>query len=315
MENKELYNEYMDCMPTVDRLVERIKKELLELISSRSIPLGVSIESRIKAWDSINKKIERKSLEIENINHVEDLVGLRIIVLFKRDLAAIIDAISETFTIVDKEDTSARLEEHQFGYQSIHFVVKSPESWLKMPSLKNCGDFCAEIQVRTLAQHIWAASSHQLQYKIESSIPSPVKRSINRVSALLEIVDLEFDRVLQERQSYIESEAVKEPDEPLNVDNLNSILDETLPLQNKIIGESYDELLSELLKFGIKTGSSLRELIDKNLNSALEKDAIIVAESKTDGYMHTSKKRNEKGVFYSFTGLIRTMNEIEFGAN
>lgn len=54
----------------------------------------------------------------------------------------------------------------------------------------------AEVQVRTVTQHVWAAASHVLQYKQEASVPLPVRRSIYRVSALLETVDLEFERVL-----------------------------------------------------------------------------------------------------------------------
>jgi ppGpp synthetase/RelA/SpoT-type nucleotidyltranferase len=60
-----------------------------------------------------------------------------------------------------------------------------------------------ELQLRTLAQHIWAVASHKLQYKREASVPVPIRRSINRVSALLEMVDLEFDRVLLEREQYV----------------------------------------------------------------------------------------------------------------
>ena len=117
------------------------------------------------------------------------------------------------------------MTEGQFGYQSWHYVIAFPEKWLSVPSLCDFRGLRAELQLRTIAQHLWAAASHKLQYKAESSVPLPIRRSIHRVSALLETVDLEFDRVLQEREDYLKQAASRQPTKPINVDVLAQILD------------------------------------------------------------------------------------------
>lgn len=99
---------------------------------------------------------------------------------------------------------------------------------LSVPSLNTLGGLAAEIQVRTMAQHIWAASSHVLQHKNESNVPLPVSRSIHRVSALLETVDFELERVLIDRERY-SAEINLSSEEPLNVDSLRKLLDSLLP--------------------------------------------------------------------------------------
>ena len=148
--------------------------------------------------------------------------------------------------VIAQEDTGGRLRESQFGYQSVHLTVKLPASWLSVPSFSGLGSLMAEIQIRTLAQHIWAVASHKLQYKQEASVPEPVRRSIHRVSALLETVDLEFERVVDERARYLEEVGSGAADESLNVDLLTRILSESLPEQNRVESEHSAKLLDDL---------------------------------------------------------------------
>ena len=78
-----------------------------------------------------------------------------------------------------------------------------PDDWLNVPTFREFKGLRAELQIRTLAQQLWAAASHKLQYKRESSVPYPIRRSIHRVAALLETVDLELERVLSERDPHL----------------------------------------------------------------------------------------------------------------
>ena len=86
-------------------------------------------------------------------------------------------------------------------------------------------------------------------------------------------MDLEFERVLDERESYISGlHADKSDDEPLNVDLLAKILDEQLPEENKIEAEAYSELLEDLHHFHIDSPRRLTELIGKHLEDTLAAD-------------------------------------------
>ena len=313
-----LHKEYDSVRDLASRFCSGLKQQLEQLLSANGVTLGVPVESRVKDWHSIAEKTERLSLRLQSVKELNDLVGLRLILLFRRDVTKVCELVSKAFVVVSQEDTSQRLGETEFGYQSLHYVVRLPENWLSVPSFKGFDDFQAEVQVRSLAQHIWAAASHVLQYKQEASVPPPVRRSIYRVSALLETVDLEFERVLEERQSYISALASDRPLEPINVDLLTKILDTYLPGVNKMQPEPYSELIQDLSHFGVDNAEKLTELIKNQLRPALENDAKrVLTESdylRQDARpLPGERDRIKRGVFYTHAGLVREMLRIQFG--
>ncbi|HEY0710723.1 MAG TPA: RelA/SpoT domain-containing protein, partial [Polyangia bacterium] len=233
MKRKDLQKELLDLQPTLERFMRGLNQQLLELMASASIVPATSMEHRIKTWESIDEKLDRRTLRLKGIRDLSDLVGVRCIFLFARDLETIAQAVASTFEIVSEENTAARLDEKTFGYQSLHYLIRVPAAWLKLPMFRNCEGLTAELQLRTLAQHMWAAASHKLQYKREASVPAPVRRSIHRVSALLETVDLEFERVLTAREEYLAGKPAGRQDEALNVDLLKTIARAMLPARNR----------------------------------------------------------------------------------
>lgn len=300
--------------PRAERLRVALVEQVSRLLRDKQVSLGVPLESRVKPLESLSEKIERKTLALDRLVQLTDLVGIRIILLFKRDLEVVQELISNAFRLLSSEDVAGRLDETHFGYQSLHVVVQLPEQWLAVPTLADLGDIKAEFQVRTLAQHIWAAASHELQYKREASVPPPIRRSIHRVSALLETVDLEFDRVLSERVSYVAGASPSTSDEILNVDLLAAVLNENFPPENLQIPEAYAQLLDELGAFGVKTAADLRRLISKHKAGVAESEAYELqsraGERDPEG---TTKERMAAGVFFTHVGLAREVLRQEFG--
>lgn len=319
MEIEKLRIQYQDNIGRAERLREAVITQLLELFRNSNVALGVPIESRIKDWASISEKVERKNINLVNLLDLQDLIGIRVILLFKRDLAQVHNLICQTFEVESAEDTGSRLGDSEFGYQSQHYIVKIPNSWLSLPSLMGLNEFFIELQVRTIAQHIWAAASHKLQYKQEAGVPPPVRRAINRVSALLETVDLEFERVLDEREHYVtQARTSDENDELLYVDNLASTLLDILPAENLYEGEEYADLLKELLKLGVTTKKRLVDILTAHLGEALKFDREKVLDPETISGLPQSSvvfKRVEQGAFYTHAGLARLILRMEFGAD
>ena len=310
-----LKTQYSECAGRANRLRETMTVQLGELLARDRIALGVPMESRVKSWESIEDKLERKGLSITDINALDDLIGLRLILLFRSDLDTVNRLIAQTFDVLSSEDTARRLNEAQFGYQSQHYILRIPSSWQAIPSMADLRELKVEVQVRTLAQHMWAAASHKLQYKQEKSVPPPLRRTIHRVAALLETVDLEFDRVLVERKEYEESGIpALEGSEPLNVDLLASILGDLFPPQNRKDEEDYGELLSDLDALSIRTSDGRKSLLQKHRNTAIDQDKREVAKRKRSGrFTGTSEERIRRGVFYSHCGLTRKVLLEEFG--
>lgn len=323
MNEEELETEYKKTVGAIDDFRKNVFEQLNNLIVSSKVPLGINLESRVKDWLSIRNKIERKELKINTIHEINDLIGFRVILLFKRDLDVISSIINNNFDVISEEDKFDSLDDNKFGYQSRHYIIKIPNEWLEVPSFKSFKNFKAEIQLRTLSQHIWAATSHKLQYKNEDSVPISLRRALNRASALLEVVDLEFERILIGREGYVEnlnekSKSNLTQDEFLNVDSLRFIAEKHLPKENSKRTEPYDELLNELLLNNITKVDQLAEILDeeKEFYRNKEKERLKDAMNSSGEDWWTKGQdeddtdvRVKRGVFFSHVGLIRVAVE------
>jgi hypothetical protein len=260
--------------------------------------------------------LERKNLEIESILSLPDLVGVRAILFFLTDLDKIDELIQSTFEVTSSEDTADRLGEAQFGYQSLHYTIKVPLIWLEIPTMADFGDIQAEVQVRTLAQHIWAAASHKLQYKNEASVPPPIRRAINRASALLETIDLEFERALEKRREYRDIEIPKGIDAAkLNVDILVSMLRDRFPEANRSDGEeNYSELLENLTALSVQTVADFDTILTGKYAATMEEERtqLSIVDPET-GYIGSSEERHRAGVYFTHVGLARVALAHHFG--
>lgn len=312
---RSLENSYEEIYLLAERLHKAICEQICSIIDAKGLTLGVPLESRIKSWASIQEKVERTGLSINEVRELNDLIGVRAILLFRDELDEFQSIVRDTFDIISEEDTAERLGEAQFGYQSRHLVVRLPREWLKIPSLEGLDGLRVEIQIRTVAQHIWAAASHKLQYKRERSVPLPVRRAIFRVSALLETVDLELLRVLEERASYL-SESLKKDDADgqLNVDNLKEGLKAHFPEKNLGEHEPYDKLLQDLTYLGVETWSQFEKMIEKHLDETTDHEKKTVeARLENEDFAGTDNARLSQDVFFKHVGLARQVLRLEFG--
>lgn len=150
-----------------------------------------------------------------------------------------------------------------------------------MTEYKDYKTLKCEIQVRSILQHAWAEIEHDLGYKGKTAIPDQYKRNFNRLAALLETADLEFDRLKRELIHY-EGEVgilIKKSPQDVTINqaslsnfNLeNSILQEARKLMASITGWTYEEYLNDLhgilerfVFFEIKTIKDLEDSLKQN---------------------------------------------------
>lgn len=307
----QLERDHSALRPQLNQLHDELLHQLTQLLGQESIALSFPVQHRVKTWSSVAEKLQRVPLTLSNLRGMQDLVGFRIILQFRRDVERVCSLIEKHLRIVDRYDTVQRLKEDQFGYASIHFVVEVPASWLAVPTMAGLAGLRAEVQVRTTAQHIWAEASRTLQYKSKDAVPATLKRSIYRVSALLETVDLEFERVLSDRDRYKADVAQTTPTtEKLNVDTLERVLDALWPAENKYAGnEVYSDLLSDITELSIETGDNLRKIVSKWREATLAEEVERVNEIRNDpqkaNTYKTTPERIAAGVFYTHCGLTR----------
>src|ERR1041384_2055216 len=180
--------------PLYIEFTEKVKSLLESLLTTSNIKYQV-VEKRTKNIQSFREKISRANKQYSDpLREVTDLAGLRIIVYYLEDVNAACQMIEREFNI-DREasvDKGLLLQPNEFGYRSVHYIASLSDSRKALLEWAAYDGLVAEIQVRTVLQHAWAAISHALQYKKEQDIPSVFRRRLSRLSSLLELSDEEF---------------------------------------------------------------------------------------------------------------------------
>ncbi|MFT4310743.1 MAG: GTP pyrophosphokinase [Candidatus Woesearchaeota archaeon] len=137
-----------------------------------------NITHRIKTWQSFEQKVRRKQYT-HPFEQCHDIGGIRIIPLFKDDVAHIVQLINKHYNVhhsVIKEN-----EVNQFSYQAHHIIIKHDKLFV-------------EIQIRTALQDIWAEMEHYTNYK-HIGIDKKTLRQVNALAGMLDIVDDQFEQV------------------------------------------------------------------------------------------------------------------------
>ena len=122
-----------------------------------------SIKSRIKSFESITEKIERKGLpfEVDSVEkYINDVAGIRVICTFPEDVYLLADSLLKKDDIMLIRRKAYIAEPKENGYRSLHLIVAVPIYLAHEKRLMK-----VEIQLRTLAMDFWASLEHQLRYK------------------------------------------------------------------------------------------------------------------------------------------------------
>lgn len=104
----------------------------------------------------------------------------------------------------------------------------------------------------------------------------------------------------------------------MNIDYLEKVLDESLPIRNKKELEPYDDLLLDLQHFQIVYLRDLKFLLEKHKEQILKLDRYRVKEIRTNmhsvdwDFFGSNPDRIRKGVFYGHVGLTREAMSLEF---
>jgi len=191
------------------------KRELTEKVLSRIFPRP-ALKTRSKSFESYYKKY-LKQCNTGN-PQISDQVGLRIICHFKNDLKQIKALIESNFTVTEVEYKGHSFGEvantfpqvsrkkqflsfKEFGYESIHLLVKIPAETVRL--MGNTGCDVVEIQIRTTLQDAWAEVEHELFYKTEfSALDEPMQRKLHAVSASLSLADAIFQEIRDHQKKY-----------------------------------------------------------------------------------------------------------------
>jgi putative GTP pyrophosphokinase len=185
-EKKSIFDDY--CAVLV-RLSEDLCHQDRKLIHS--------MDGRVKSRPSLQGKLRRPEKAYSRLSEITDIVGVRIITHYGRDVDRIAETIRHQFTIDEKNSADKRslLDPDRFGYLSLHLVATMTSDRLALAEHSRFRGYRAEIQIRSILQHAWAEITHDLDYKSSVTIPREARRAFFQVAGLLELADNEFGRV------------------------------------------------------------------------------------------------------------------------
>jgi putative GTP pyrophosphokinase len=188
VEEEKRFEEYASLV------AERLRLEI------QKVGIWFEVTSRAKTTDSLIKKLIKKPNY--TYDSLPDKAGVRIVVRYRSELELIVKTVQQTLSC-ESIDPKYRAAD-SFGYASIHAdFVRLPLDDDAHKSY-HVNKFWVELQIRTLAQHLWSELSHDSVYKNDETIkalPEDVKRRVHLMAGQIEVTDREFDRLGKETKS------------------------------------------------------------------------------------------------------------------
>jgi ppGpp synthetase/RelA/SpoT-type nucleotidyltranferase len=196
---EEVRRQWEKDQPEFEAFGRAVARRLITAVQRTGINAAVSF--RTKQIDSLLKKLILKPQY--SYATLGDKVGIRVVVRYRQEVHRIVSVAQELFSCGEPEDTAERLAEDRVGYLSTHIDVMltaKDRAATRFPVDR----YRAELQVRTLAQHLWSEMSHDTTYKSGNVVEPDLKRRVNLLAGLIEVVDREFSR-LEEEFSRVEA--------------------------------------------------------------------------------------------------------------
>lgn len=194
LERSDLKNTYDELRPSYEAALQGLHQGLAVVLEKNGCT--ASIKSRVKRFSAYYEKLHRVDRGIGSAADADltDILGIRVICPFLEDVERIEGIICRSFDVVELEKKGARHSFREFGYDSVHLLVKLGRNLLGglLPHTRRV----CEIQIRTILQDAWAEVEHELIYKSDISLPNDsIKRKLASLNATLTLSDLIFQEI------------------------------------------------------------------------------------------------------------------------
>lgn len=175
---EQIYCRHMGMVGELQTTANYISQRLQSVSAVHSLNVRIKHGEHLIA-KIIRKRLSRPDLSFEVMSYekvITDLIGIRALHLFKDEWLQIHEFITTTWALHEEPiayirsgdpkaltdaftDAKFRVEEHPFGYRSIHYVIESrPAKYTQL----------AELQVRTIFEEGWSEIDHRIRYPRQS---------------------------------------------------------------------------------------------------------------------------------------------------
>lgn len=277
--NIEIYRSFEQVLKEyIKHLIEKeVKKEKLA-------QSAFEIRSRTKTIESFKGKINRDDKKLKYTDpliDVTDLVGVKLMLTSLKDEEIVFNLLKKEFeNEIDEKNSINKSEQLQqdrkFGYLGKHLVISFNEKMLSITSNEkfkkmNFDGLKAEIQVKTLLQHVWAEVEHKVRYKAGQQLAIDKQRYFDRLAALMEVADELFKGLIEESEKIN-----KEEKETIEREQENNYVQEQKSTQEKnSVRLDSSSLLLYLKNEHVK--QKFKALENKNLSIAYNEDPDYIS--------------------------------------
>lgn len=153
-----------------------------------------SIKTRLKSFDSIIEKLQRKELPMDDFDVIEqnlnDIAGVRVICSFPEDVYMLAESLlkQDDIRLLERKDYIASPKAN--GYRSLHLIVEVPIFLAQEKRLMK-----VEVQLRTIAMDFWASLEHQLKYKKELENTEELTRELLECAEVSAALDAKMEEI------------------------------------------------------------------------------------------------------------------------
>ena len=192
----DLETAYREHVDTYDKVLYELHRRMRTAL--RNCGLSSTIKYRVKSFDSYYAKLlhllRSSSGADEESVCVTDIIGMRVICPFLEDVALAERCIRSQFQVGEVDRKGAEFSVREFGYESIHCLIRIPDDLLE--SFHLAGPFDCEVQIRTILQDAWAEVEHELVYKADfTPFDEAVQRKLAALNANLSLSDITFQEI------------------------------------------------------------------------------------------------------------------------
>jgi putative GTP pyrophosphokinase len=247
-----LLREYEQSKELYDDFKDHLVKQIAELLHASSVKCH-EINGRLKTRSSFAGKIANGKRVYASLSEVTDIAGIRVTTYFARDVDLVAEILSPVFTVdpVNSIDKRITIDPDRFGYVSLHYVVSDREANSRFAGLK------AEVQIRSILQHAWAAIEHDLGYKSAQAVPRVVRRRFAMVAGLLELADSQFDALRDDIRAYVDRQSKQVDAQDTEID-LHTL--ELFVARDELVGE-LDQQIAQVVNVDVRGKVPLRRLL------------------------------------------------------
>lgn len=142
---------------------------------------------RLKSYDSVCKKMQKKGLDLNfdlALEKINDLIGVRAVCAYVDDIYKVADLIEKQQDIRILKTKDYVQQPKKSGYQSLHLILE-----IAIPFQKENQWIKLELQLRTAAMDYWANLDHQLRYKRGQKQAAMINEELQQCASVITQLD------------------------------------------------------------------------------------------------------------------------------